>query len=407
VIWAVQVARTLTTGPSTPAPDKHATATSEAAAQVSGAKTMDVLAHPNGSKTADARIVEQPWTAQITVAPENASAKKLTSSKPSSDEQRQSLVRDLQLELKRVGCYDGEANGQWNTSSKKAMAAFTDRVNASLPYEQPDFILLTLVQGHKGRACGQDCPSGQSLAGNGRCTPNGVLAQTERKPSDSIKREAAVAAAAAAAAATLASTKLAEAKKASDRATVASSWTTTTRPAPLETGTVAAVPAPTRVIRPPQPVADTPVVTATAPVEQPARQAAPLPGRMAMGAPLPAPEAAAPLAAKPAVRPATRMAAAQGLESADHASEPVTASRQAAEPIRAAAPRVHRSAARNHTAPHFQPGPQIRRPVESVHVRRPPPAPRYFAPQQKFANSSNSSKSRRLVYEMFQRMDRN
>jgi hypothetical protein len=45
---------------------------------------------------------------------------------------RDSLGRRLQEELRRVGCYLGELNGVWTTSSRKAMQAFTDRVNAVL-----------------------------------------------------------------------------------------------------------------------------------------------------------------------------------------------------------------------------------------------------------------------------------
>jgi peptidoglycan hydrolase-like protein with peptidoglycan-binding domain len=93
---------------------------------------------------------------------------------------RESLVRELQRELRRVGCYDGTLNGSWTVSTRSAMKAFTNRVNAGLPTKEPDQILLALVEGHHGRACGT-CPNGQSLANDGRCLPNAILAQTRRK----------------------------------------------------------------------------------------------------------------------------------------------------------------------------------------------------------------------------------
>jgi hypothetical protein len=89
---------------------------------------------------------------------------------------RASLTRELQRELQRVGCYDGDVSGTWTTSSRMAMKAFTDRVNASLPIDQPDYILLSLVQRHPGKACGAGCPSGQSLVEE-RCVPSAVLAK--------------------------------------------------------------------------------------------------------------------------------------------------------------------------------------------------------------------------------------
>jgi len=95
---------------------------------------------------------------------------------------RASLARELQRELKRVGCYGGEVNGVWTTSSRMAMKAFTDRANATLPIDQPDYILLSLVKGHKGQACGTECPTGQTAAEAGACTPNAVNANAGKSP---------------------------------------------------------------------------------------------------------------------------------------------------------------------------------------------------------------------------------
>jgi hypothetical protein len=92
-----------------------------------------------------------------------------------------SMARDLQLELRRVGCYGGELNGIWTAATRKAMKAFTDRVNATLPVEVPDEILLTLVQAHQGEACGKPCPAGQGLSDEGRCLPGAILAQAAKK----------------------------------------------------------------------------------------------------------------------------------------------------------------------------------------------------------------------------------
>ena len=105
----------------------------------------------------------------------------VTLSKPADTDTRRELTKELQRELKRVGCYEGEINGRWGAESKRAMSDFTDRVNATLPVEEPDHILLALVQGHAARICGKSCPSGQELAGNGRCLPRTVLARRARK----------------------------------------------------------------------------------------------------------------------------------------------------------------------------------------------------------------------------------
>jgi hypothetical protein len=88
-----------------------------------------------------------------------------------------SLARELQRELRRVGCYDGEINGVWTTSTRRAMKAFTDRVNASLPLEEPDHVLLALVRNHPDSACDKPCPAGQGLSEAGRCLPISLLAR--------------------------------------------------------------------------------------------------------------------------------------------------------------------------------------------------------------------------------------
>jgi hypothetical protein len=94
---------------------------------------------------------------------------------------RTSLVGELQRELRRVGCYDGALNESWTLATRTAMKTFTNRINAILPIDKPDQILLTLVQGYRDRVCGVACPPGEGLAKDGRCLPNVVLALATKK----------------------------------------------------------------------------------------------------------------------------------------------------------------------------------------------------------------------------------
>jgi hypothetical protein len=89
---------------------------------------------------------------------------------------RNSRARELQRELRRVGCYSGEINGMWTPETRSAARSFLERMNAALPIDEPDHVLLTLVQRHQGKGCGT-CPVGQGVASNGRCLPNALLAQ--------------------------------------------------------------------------------------------------------------------------------------------------------------------------------------------------------------------------------------
>jgi peptidoglycan hydrolase-like protein with peptidoglycan-binding domain len=93
---------------------------------------------------------------------------------------RDSLARELQKELRRVGCYEGELNGVWTPATRRAMKIFTDRVNATLPVDEPDAVLFAMVQSQQERVCGKPCPVDQGLSEDGRCLPNAILAKAAR-----------------------------------------------------------------------------------------------------------------------------------------------------------------------------------------------------------------------------------
>jgi hypothetical protein len=90
--------------------------------------------------------------------------------------QATSLVRSLQRELMRVGCYVGADDGLWPGATRKAMRAFIERVNAKLPTAKPDLVLLALVQGHQGLACG-NCSAGEEPSTDSRCLPKALAAR--------------------------------------------------------------------------------------------------------------------------------------------------------------------------------------------------------------------------------------
>lgn len=104
----------------------------------------------------------------------------LTSSKPGDGDTRYELVLSIQRDLKRAGCYGGTLNGSWTVSTRKAMVAFMESVNASLPVNEPDYILQTLLKGHAGASCGSECPKGLMRSDDGRCVARSVIAEAPR-----------------------------------------------------------------------------------------------------------------------------------------------------------------------------------------------------------------------------------
>lgn len=101
---------------------------------------------------------------------------------------RYALIVDVQLELKRVGCYQGSLDGSWGAGSKRAMQAFIRRINASLPIDEPDPILLALLKSHTAITCAAGCGPGQIENASGQCTPAAVFADTVSAPLDGAPR---------------------------------------------------------------------------------------------------------------------------------------------------------------------------------------------------------------------------
>jgi hypothetical protein len=62
------------------------------------------------------------------------------------------------------------------------MQSFTDRVNAKLPIDKPDPILLALVQGQQERVCTPTCGAGSAPRADGRCAREAILAKASDKP---------------------------------------------------------------------------------------------------------------------------------------------------------------------------------------------------------------------------------
>jgi hypothetical protein len=77
------------------------------------------------------------------------------------------LARSLQSELKRVGCYKGAVNGEFDDATKAAWRSFTKLTSISIPDEVSPNALKAVREIDK-RVCPLICPDGQR-AENDRC----------------------------------------------------------------------------------------------------------------------------------------------------------------------------------------------------------------------------------------------
>ena len=143
------------------------------------------------------RLVQGPPTEPSAILPEPTTLitdrhpvrRPITLNQPAKPRGREAVARELQRELRRVGCYAGQLHGLWTASTRWAMRAFNDRVNAVLPTDEPDGVLLALVQAQPAKVCGTPCPTGQGLSSSGRCVPDAILAHRGGSKVASMLRE--------------------------------------------------------------------------------------------------------------------------------------------------------------------------------------------------------------------------
>jgi chemotaxis protein histidine kinase CheA len=139
--------------------------------------------------------VEQPKAADQApatkpAAPTNA-ALSPEDAKPSP--QPTDLPRQLQAELKRVGCKSGDIDDNWSTSARKALSSFNDSAGTKFDVKLASIDALDAVRAKQGRVCPLECERGFRASGD-HCVkivcdagevlgPNGVCrARPERAP---------------------------------------------------------------------------------------------------------------------------------------------------------------------------------------------------------------------------------
>ncbi|ARP97750.1 caspase family protein [Pseudorhodoplanes sinuspersici] len=157
----------------------------------------DKLAARSQSQTFDSKIPAVPPVPNVavippSVAPASPSPEQKVAVLPPSDAAKPTvearpdirvLTRDLQTELKRVGCDPGALDGNWSPKSVQALNQFNRRAGMKLDVKVATLGALDAVKGQKGRICPLICGRGERVEGD-QC----VAIPAEPKP---VKREAA------------------------------------------------------------------------------------------------------------------------------------------------------------------------------------------------------------------------
>jgi len=80
--------------------------------------------------------------------------------------QQYELGRSLQLELKRVGCYEGAMNGEFGVATREALRNFVKHSALSLRVDDLSLDTIKAVRGFDKRVCPLSCPPGERAEGD-------------------------------------------------------------------------------------------------------------------------------------------------------------------------------------------------------------------------------------------------
>jgi tetratricopeptide (TPR) repeat protein len=123
------------------------------AAEPAGSTAKEPAAAPPDVKTASVAATPEP-------------------TRPSEVEQKgpdpAKLARDLQGELKRVGCDPGPLDGKWGKRARSALQKFASQTKLTVSLDEPTTAALEAVATKKGRVCPLDCDDDE-VEVNGKC----------------------------------------------------------------------------------------------------------------------------------------------------------------------------------------------------------------------------------------------
>jgi hypothetical protein len=99
--------------------------------------------------------------AALTKEPASRTAEPAAPAAPQLD--KGEIARLVQLELKRVGCFDGAVNGEFGTSTRTALRNFAKLASVSMPDSELSLDTLKVIRGINKRICPLQCKAGQIL----------------------------------------------------------------------------------------------------------------------------------------------------------------------------------------------------------------------------------------------------
>jgi uncharacterized caspase-like protein len=85
---------------------------------------------------------------------------------PAGPVQQADLVKSVQTELRRVGCFTGNADGEWNAVSQRSLTLFNRRAGTKLDVKQASLDTLDAIKQKQSRVCPLTCEHGFEADGD-------------------------------------------------------------------------------------------------------------------------------------------------------------------------------------------------------------------------------------------------
>lgn len=118
-------------------------------------KPQDQLSNPQQASLKTAITVPAPAAAATTQPEKAPRMASLTPAAPPAD-----LAKAVQVELRRVGCLNQDANGDWGSASRRSLSQFNRYAGTELDAQTASGDALEAIKRKQGRVCPLVCPHG-------------------------------------------------------------------------------------------------------------------------------------------------------------------------------------------------------------------------------------------------------
>jgi hypothetical protein len=146
-------------------------------AAMAGARIEELRRQQQETKDGEAQIASlepQVPTTEVVLAPVNTD--------------QSSLVRSIQTELSRMGCYTHQIDGLWGSATRQAIQRLNSYAKLNLAIDQPTAETINALTGDRQLVCPVECPKGHVISSGACVNPSEAAIDPSSGSVDQAKR---------------------------------------------------------------------------------------------------------------------------------------------------------------------------------------------------------------------------